>query len=244
MRLALVVSGQDKKKENGLQILKLSRMKNTISVLILIVIFCGCKPRLKVHTEPCTRITTTALSIDSSKFKFFEDTFHMNFINQAENYLSGLTPRKKILIAYSLGIEGGNYLADPSITNSFKYIIVETSNNKYELIDTNEKFKRFFAPVDSKEEALSFACALSNSEPKYDFSDIKDNFILYQQEINVTNVKELSNGYEVQLFLYQMTGCPPHYYYSTKYFVGKNGDVKEIERKKFYEDPNDGGCRD
>jgi len=219
-------------------------MKNTVFILILIVILCGCNPRLKVHNEHCTKITTTAQSIDSSKYKFFEDTFHMTFINRAENYLSGLTPKMKILIAYSVGIEGKYYLADPSITNSFKYIIVETSNNKYELIDTNEKFKHFFAPVNSKEEALSFACALSNSEPRYDFSNIKDNFILYQHETNVTNVKELNNGYEVQLFLYQMTGCPPHYYYSTRYFVGKNGDVKEIERKKLYVDPDDGPCRD
>jgi len=107
-------------------------------------------------------------------------------------------------------------------------------------INTPEKFKKIFAPVEDKEEALSFAyvlCGYSHVKALYDFSFLNSeetDYEIFRKELKPTSVKELPEGYEVILF--------STYYGFTAYcsemiiYVSKQGDVKILRNESLFHD--------
>lgn len=66
-----------------------------------------------------------------------------------------------------------------------KYII--WNNGTFAVIRNKEEFKKFFAPIETPEEALSFAIAITGSYPKYDINISKNDFvILFQMDLKYT----------------------------------------------------------
>ncbi|HIQ49879.1 MAG TPA: hypothetical protein EYH56_01650 [Nanoarchaeota archaeon] len=113
-----------------------------------------------------------------------------------------------------------------------KYII--WNNGTFAVIRNKEEFKKFFAPIETPEEALSFAIAITGSYPKYDINISKNDFVILAPVIKGTYVKEVSNGFKVHLFDYQLCGCGYHPHYTVDYLVTKTGDIKEISRQVIY----------
>ena len=121
----------------------------------------------------------------------------------------------------------------------FVNLLVEVNDTIIE-ISSKEKFREIFAPVESKEEALSFAYALSGvfyAKAIYDFSFLKEkgtDYEVFRKEIKPTSVRELTDGYEVILF--------STYYGHTAYcselllFVSKEGNVKILKRERLFHD--------
>jgi hypothetical protein len=105
-------------------------------------------------------------------------------------------------------------------------------------IGTKEKFREIFAPVESKEEALSFAYALTGLTlfPIYDFSFLKEEGIdynVFRKEIKPTSVKELPDGYEVILFDTYYGYVPS--YSEVLIFVSKDGSVDVLKTEQLLE---------
>jgi len=123
-----------------------------------------------------------------------------------------------------------------------RYVIFKDGN--FQLIKNPDEFRAFFAPVDSPEEALSFALALTNVYAQYDLKfDMK-----YRYEVKAledTFVETTGDGFIIHAFDYQFFGCGPHYYYAVEIMVTPDGKVQENSRNRIYRDPAlDDLCQD
>jgi len=116
-----------------------------------------------------------------------------------------------------------------------KYIIIE--DGEYKLIGTKDEFIKFFAPVESPEEALAFAVALKDSYPDYNMT-IPERYVVLASEIRTTYVEESGGNFKVHLFDMQSCGCGNHPYYSVDYTVTRAGDVSETSIENIYQNPN------
>lgn len=119
-----------------------------------------------------------------------------------------------------------------------KYIAL--TNDGFKLIRNKEEFRQFFAPVETPEEALGFAYALTNSYPMYDIT-VPKNYKVFVSKIKATYAEETFDGFKVHLFDYDFCGCGPHSHYAVDYLVTKAGEVKEISRQKIFENPEEEG---
>jgi hypothetical protein len=109
-------------------------------------------------------------------------------------------------------------------------------------IRTKQEFQSVFAPVETKEEALSFAVALTSSFPKYDAST-PEGYFPVASSIEPTYIEETDGGFKVHLFDYEVCGCGSHPYYAIDYSVTRDGNVTELSRQKVY-DSNSNICID
>jgi len=115
-----------------------------------------------------------------------------------------------------------------------KYIIFV--DGEYKLIGSKEEFIQFFAPVESPEEALAFALALTGAYADYNMT-IPEGYVVLASEIRTTYVEESGGNFKVHLFDMQSCGCGSHPYYSVDYTVTLAGDVNEISTEDIYQNP-------
>lgn len=179
--------------------------------------------------------------LDCSKLEL-EETFNCQRIYSPQDPLAELSPKLPIVICQTPFLGSDRFYSNPTglVRNGCmrtyfeNYIIYK--DDKFELIDSLEKFNASFAPVESQKEALGYAVALSTSHAKYEF-DIPPRFRTYTTTIEATNVKESDQGYIVRLFSSQICGCGPHSTYAVDYLVGRDGDFERGEMTRLYEDP-------
>jgi len=119
-----------------------------------------------------------------------------------------------------------------------KYIVIE--DGEYKLIGSKEEFIQSFAPVESPEEALAFAVALTNSYAVYNMT-LSESYTTFVPKIRTTYVMETNMGFNVHLFFSQFCGCGNHPYYTIDYTVTRAGDVNETSSEKIYENPEFAG---
>ncbi|MDD2755918.1 MAG: hypothetical protein PHS80_10370 [Methanothrix sp.] len=112
-----------------------------------------------------------------------------------------------------------------------KYIVMQ--GDEFKLIESIEDFRSIFAPVETKEEALAFAVALTSSLPRYDTS-VPENYFPVSSPITPTYAKETEGGYLVHLFDKEICGCGSHPYYAIDYLVTRDGNVTELSREEVF----------
>jgi hypothetical protein len=182
--------------------------------------------------------------LDCSKIELNEK-FGCQEILVPSNALGGISPN--VGIVECRFINRGN--AAPGISRKGcrlplynKYIVYK--DGEFKGVNSAEEFRRFFGPVTTPEEALSFAVALTNSYTDYNVKP-PEGYRVYVPKIEDSEVRKVKDYYEVRLFNYQLCGCGSHPYFAVEYKVTKSGEVKEISRQKLYEDPQqDGLCVD
>jgi len=111
---------------------------------------------------------------------------------------------------------------------------IAMQNGEFKQIRTKEEFLSVFAPVETKEEALSFAVALTGSFPKYDAS-VSEGYFPVASPIISTYMEETNGGFKIHLFDYDICGCGSHPYYAVDYYVTRAGNVTELSRQKVYD---------
>jgi hypothetical protein len=217
-------------------------MKN---ILLVIMLFSNCfayahkKPKYIVMDIPKTIIKTPLVFLNVM------DTINKNrSISAVDNCLGGLTPRYPMALSYE-NLNGKIYDFVDCLQqfytlrgHCFNYLVEK--NDSIVEINSQEKFKKLFAPVESKEEALSFAyalCGYPHITALYDFSFLNDEGTEYEirrKELKPTSVQEVTGGYEVILF--------DTYWGYTAYcsevviYVSFRGDVKVIKRESLFRD--------
>jgi hypothetical protein len=112
-----------------------------------------------------------------------------------------------------------------------KYIIMQ--DDEFKLIESIEDFRSIFAPVETKDEALAFAVALTSSLPRYDTS-VPEGYYQVSSSIRPTYAKETEGGYLVHLFESELCGCGSHPYYAIDYLVTRDGKVTELSREEVF----------
>jgi hypothetical protein len=197
-----------------------------------------------------------AAGFDETELERYKNEFQLAALSAAPEAFGGLTPARTLARGERYRCEQGLSPGEGRL-RSCPVLVAATDQEPAVLIDTPEKFRQSFAPVDSAEEALAFAMALSGHFPVYEFDkrarsstmpetlDLRPEFRYYSREFTPTSVTRVGNTYRVELFDYQMFGCGPHPYSRVTYQVSSAGEVSETSRTKLFEDPNfDGLCVD
>lgn len=112
------------------------------------------------------------------------------------------------------------------------------------LIDSIEKMAEVFAPIDSAEEAFSYAIAATGYSALFDLETIKKP-ALYVDQIEESFVEEGKGDYVVHLFKNYLCGCGPHITQSVAVTVREDGTIQIAEPVDAFSDPQyDGLCVD
>jgi hypothetical protein len=117
-------------------------------------------------------------------------------------------------------------------------------DGQFATLNTREDLRRVFAPLQTSEEALSYALAATGLEAKYGLQH-EPNFRYLADQMEDTYVSETEAGFEVLLYHYRVCGCGPHTTSAFLFRVTRDGDLQEISSTPVYEDPaEDGLCVD
>jgi hypothetical protein len=158
----------------------------------------------------------------------------MQIVNASQE-LDNLSPGLPIVECLYLGNDSGpsqGILREGCMMPLFRKYVVKQGED-FKLIESAEDFKSEFAPVETKEEALAFAVALTSSLSRYDTS-APEGYFSVSSAITPTYANETENGYLVHLFDSELCGCGTHPYYAVDYLVSKDGNVTEIARQEIY----------
>jgi hypothetical protein len=117
-----------------------------------------------------------------------------------------------------------------------RYVIIR--EGQFQLIKSEEQFREVFAPVETENEALSYALALRNISAYYDIEPNPE-YEYFVDELEDTHVERSSEGFLVHLYQYQFFGCGPHYTYAIDLQVKDDGEIEEIHREAVYKDPSE-----
>jgi hypothetical protein len=164
------------------------------------------------------------------------ERFGCVLISNASSALENLSPRLPVVECLFLSVD---YYSEEGIVREGcmmpmfrRYIALQ--DEEFELITSKEDFLSVFAPVETKEEALGFAVALTSSLPRYDTS-VPEGYFPVKSSIRPTYVEESEGGFKVHLFDSEICGCGSHPYYAVEYLVTKKGNVTELSREKVYD---------
>lgn len=202
----------------------------------------------------CMLILVSASSIGSNAFidaGCFADDYGLNCsslgidqqfgcmqITNASSALENLSPRQPVVEClflsadYDLQSEEGIVREGCMMPAYRRYIVKQ--GEEFRVISSREEFRSMFAPVDTKEEALGFAVALTSSLPRYDTS-VPEGYFPVKSFIKPTYAEEAEGGFIVHLFDSEFCGCGSHPYYAIEYLVTKEGNVTELSREKVFD---------
>ena len=111
-------------------------------------------------------------------------------------------------------------------------------DDRFRLIKTEEEFREIFSPIDSPDEALSYALALRNLSAYYNL-EFDPTYEYFVNELEDTHVDAVENGYIVHLYRYQVFGCGPHNTSAVDLLITNQGFVEEVTREAVYKDPSE-----
>ncbi|KPL77678.1 hypothetical protein ADN00_08825 [Ornatilinea apprima] len=124
----------------------------------------------------------------------------------------------------------------------YRYVIWRDGG--FILLANQQAVQQAFAPIESPQEALSYALALTNLDADYDLQASRG-MRYFTDTLEETHVQETSGGYAMNLFRYQFLGCGPHPTYQVIVTVGRDGSISQGEPVKWFENPEeDGLCAD
>ncbi len=214
----------------------------TIIILILPILFASCN-RITITHDNEVHIVDTPLQIDTAEYKQLTDSFNLTGIGIVGQQLGSLSPKYPIATGKKTGHDAPA-LYTYGCMNPTAFCLIVKVDSTYRMANTLNDLKEIYAPIETKEEALSYVLAYSGKEALYEFT-VENNFRTFVNTINTTSVVEANDAYEVNLFDYQLCGCGPHSYLMFIYTLKKTGDIIEKDLIKLYENPiEDGLCVD
>lgn len=125
----------------------------------------------------------------------------------------GLEPKNPLVAVCQILTEeheaakaGGVHLIGCAFKRTIHYIFLE--ENDYVLVSSADELIEMFAPIDSPEEALSYAQMVTGLEARYGF-EYDPTLMYFDESIEGTRVSETESGFEMNLFNLQGCGCEP-----------------------------------
>lgn len=154
----------------------------------------------------------------------------------------GLTPAIPMAeCEVSLGIRNASTIEPPFLYITgcilpIYHFLIAKIDGAYVNIDSQERLQAIFAPIDSADEALSYALLSTGYKAKYGQSvDAKLEYFV--STIEDTNTKKTSNGWVVHLFKYQLYGCGGHFLSAVDVTVSTSGAISVSDLLHLSEDP-------
>jgi len=116
-----------------------------------------------------------------------------------------------------------------------RYVIFR--NDEFLLLKSEKEFRDVYAPIESPEEALSYALAVTNLSASYGI--VLDSAYEYETDtIEDTFVTATSDGYDILLYAFAAYGCGPHWTSAVLVNVTKEGIIQELSQTNVFRDPN------
>jgi len=123
-----------------------------------------------------------------------------------------------------------------------RYVVAE--NGSLRLVHNLEELRALAAPIETPEEALSYALASQGLSALYDLS-IDSSFRYQTRTLEETHVETTNEGYRVLLFNDYLCGCGPHTTFAVPVEVSRGGEVMRLEPQPIFQNPEyDGLCVD
>lgn len=214
--------------------------KNIIIIISILAFSCN---RIKIGHDNEVRIKDEPFQIDTNYYGALKDTFGLDKIGKVDVNFGSLRPKVQLALGIKYGVIDSVLFWNGCMFPSGISLIIQDSLG-FHFIWNKQGLMKYFSPIETKEEALSYAYAFSGLSPSYDFK-IKSRYRIFVDTIRTTYSIPSQYGYEVNLFDYELCGCGPHTYFMIKYIVSIDGDIHEVERINLYEDPKeDGLCID
>lgn len=165
-------------------------------------------------------------------------------ISPLNDTIGGLTPALPIMacrmeMMYE-DLPKEEYLYNIGCPTNMYVRMLTWHEGSFDIIKGVPDMQKFFAPVDSPEEAISYAVAATGYWAEFGVEVHKD-YRYLSDEIEDTHAVETGNGYVVNLFGWQLCGCGPHTYYRVDVTVSRDGEVSLSDRIPLYEKPEDDG---
>jgi len=198
----------------------------------------GCKwvETKKEGIEPCC--ITVPAHFECPQFQ----GFNCASIEKVPDYYGGLRPAVGMVECVFEGPwnaptnDGIRYVGAGWLPLYEKFIVY--TGRDFRLINNRVELWEYFSPIESKEEALSFAAALTGSYPIYEIN-VPTDYIKEEVDLEPTSVESVPEGFKVRLFKYQLGGCGPHYYVAIDYLVNRSGNLSELKRTNVWRDPKE-----
>jgi hypothetical protein len=225
-------------------------------VIIMLLLAPACQlvnlnlPRVKNHTPPEFNLNTTGFDDSScpeqNGRRNCEPTGTLGQegceqLRLPGEVLGGLQPAYPIRLCL-ISSNGGQTLAEGDfiyregclISEYVRYAIIQ--DGQLRILKSVAHMQQAYAPIESEDEALSYALAASGLGVRYGLTAQTD-LRYFVDKLEDTNVQQIPQGYRVHLFDYKLCGCGPHPTYAVDVLVTSDGQVRELSREKIFEDP-------
>ena len=229
----------------------MKRVLIQLCVLLLVLTSCSFPPLKRkpdiIHHDP------PVLSVDDSYFistKCYNDLSCLpdglistnpqyDHLGKASDMLGGLTPSVPLAVLTS-----NWYQTIPDVQFLYVKPCLSTRHVRYVvrvegelvLLDSVESMAAVYAPIESVEEALSYALAATGYSAVYDLESTP-NLKLLVEPLEETYVAETPDGYTVHLFDTFLCGCGPHVIRSIEVQVSREGKVTQSQPVDAFRDP-------
>lgn len=110
------------------------------------------------------------------------------------------------------------------------------ADGQYTYLTSLADLQKVYSPVDSPQEALSYAVAATGLDPQYDIKTPEE-YKYEVERIEETWVEQTSTGYRVHLFHYSTCGCGPHWFSSIVVDVARDGTIVQQAPVNLFRDP-------
>lgn len=217
-------------------------------VCTALLMLAGCSKPVEIveHTPPDLKIDNSYFSgegcfneLSCSPQGFQQPDPPITMIQKPSNLLGGLTPAYPLAVGSTvLYRDEGEIPAvyiNRCMRNQFIRYLVRIGE-KTVLVDSVNMMADIYAPIDSVEEALSYAIATTGYSALYDMNSIKKP-VVYSDPLEETYVQQAEGGYIVHLFDTYLCGCGPHITQSLDVTVYTDGTIALSEPLDAFGDP-------
>jgi len=135
-------------------------------------------------------------------------------------------------------VDQGLYRVGCMFPGVMRYVIYR--DGEFQSIASREELQALFAPITSENEALSYALALTGDEAKYGLNSLAG-YRMFISPLEDTHVLKVDNGYQINLYEFDLCGCGPHLYKVVNLVITTDGSLIVRSRGRAFEDPHDDG---
>lgn len=163
----------------------------------------------------------------------------IDYITKPGDLLGGLDPSLPLAVASTNGFNAEDELPSVYVNSCMfqqyiRYLVLV--DGEMRLIDSAKGLAAVYAPIESENEALSYAIAATGLSAVYDLHE-SPNLKWYSNTVEETYVSQTDEGYLVHLFDTFLCGCGPHVVRSVDLVVSTDGSITFSEAFDTYSDP-------
>ena len=215
-------------------------------MVLLVLISCRWQDNIIEQSKPDLKIDNSYFSsegcfneLSCSPQGFQQPDPPITMIQKPSDLLGGLTPAYPLAVGSTVLYRDEEEIPAVFINRCMRsqYIryLVRVENETI-LVDSVESLAHLYAPIDSSEEALSYAIATTGYSALFDIDAIKKPRF-HTNPVEETFVQEIEDGYVVHLFNTYLCGCGPHITQSVDVTVYKDGVIQLAEPEDAFSDP-------